>query len=169
MHGIKELQDGFVGMAISEGGLRRLTLPQPSRDDALAALWGDATPQPLCDDPSFASLAERLDGYYAGAPTDFSDIPLDLDGCTAFQRRVLQAVRAIPRGQVMSYRDVAASVGNPHAARAVGGVMASNPVCVIIPCHRVVASDGSMGGFGGGLEMKRRMLALERAAAIVRR
>ena len=154
---------GFVGVAASGQGLRRLSLPQPTRDGALTRvrddLWQDAT----CDDAAFASLAERLDSYFAGQAVDFSDVGLDLEGRTLFQRQVLQAVRAIPRGQVMTYREVAATVHRPRAARAVGGVMAANPICVIIPCHRVVASDGSMGGFGGGSDMKRRMLELEAA------
>lgn len=88
-------------------------------------------------------------------------MPLDLAATTDFQRRVLTEVAAIPAGQTRSYGDVAEAVGSPGAARAVGGVMARNPLPFLIPCHRVVASDGSLGGYAYGLGVKRAMLASE--------
>jgi methylated-DNA-[protein]-cysteine S-methyltransferase len=92
---------------------------------------------------------------------DFGRYEVDLTVQPSFLRRALTAARGIPRGQVRSYAWLAAAAGNPRAARAAGQAMARNPVPIIIPCHRVVASDGSLGGFGGGLGMKRRLLALE--------
>jgi methylated-DNA-[protein]-cysteine S-methyltransferase len=89
------------------------------------------------------------------------DIPLDLSAGTAFQRRVWRAICAIPYGRARSYRWVAARVGGPAHARAVGLALGANPVPIVVPCHRVVASDSSLGGFTGGLRMKRRLLALE--------
>jgi methylated-DNA-[protein]-cysteine S-methyltransferase len=90
-------------------------------------------------------------------------VPLDLSGLSPFHRRVLQATRRIPYGRTATYRDLARRVGRPRAARAVGQAMARNPVPLVIPCHRVVAAGGGLGGFSGGLDLKRRLLALEDA------
>ncbi len=103
--------------------------------------------------------ARQLENYLAGRLHTF-DLPLDLYG-TAFQKAVWQALRAIPYGQVWSYAQVAAAVGRPQAARAIGAAVAANPLPIIIPCHRVVRADGSLGGYGGGAEMKRDLLRLE--------
>ncbi len=87
--------------------------------------------------------------------------PLDLSAGTAFQQQVWEALRGIPRGQTRSYRQVAAAIGKPRAVRAVGGACGANPIPVLVPCHRVLASGGGLGGFGGGLEWKRTLLARE--------
>ena len=159
-YGLAHIKPGFVGFAASACGLTRLTLPQDSVEKALLDVAGGA-PEGDRSDEAFVPLATMLDRYFSGDPVDFSDHRLDLQGRTAFQRWVLEEVLSIPRGEVRSYGEVAARVGSPGAARAVGAVMAANPVCIVIPCHRVVASDGGLGGFGGGLDMKRRMLGAE--------
>lgn len=107
-------------------------------------------------DRAFSELEE----YLAGARREFS-VPLAPKG-TAFQRRVWDALRAIPYGETRSYKQVAESVGSPAACRAVGLANNRNPIAVLIPCHRVVGADGSLVGYGGGLEVKRRLLGLER-------
>ena len=89
------------------------------------------------------------------------DLPLDLEDNTPFQVKVWQALRAIPYGRVRSYGWVARKIGKPRAARAVGAACGANPVPLLVPCHRVVAGDGSLGGFSGGLSNKRRLLKLE--------
>ena len=89
---------------------------------------------------------------------------MDLSSGTSFQQKVWRALTKIPRGQTRSYKWVAQKIGKPNATRAVGTACGANPVPVIIPCHRVIASDGSLGGFGGGLPMKRRLLRLECAS-----
>ena len=89
------------------------------------------------------------------------DLPLDLEDNTPFQMKVWQALRAIPYGRVRSYGWVARKIGKPRAARAVGSACGANPVPLLVPCHRVVAGDGSLGGFSGGLLNKRRLLKLE--------
>ncbi len=104
-------------------------------------------------------VAGQIERYLAGRLHAF-DLPLDLCG-TAFQKAVWQAVQAIPYGQVRSYAQVAAAVGRPQAARAVGAAVGANPLPIVIPCHRVVCADGSLGGYGGGTEMKRDLLRLE--------
>jgi len=118
-------------------------------------------PTPLTADvPAALRLAaEELGAYFAGELRAFS-VPLRLAG-TDFQRRVWEALRAIPFGQVRTYAEVAAAVGNPRGARAVGMANARNPVAVIVPCHRVVAAGGRLGGYSAGLWRKRWLLRHE--------
>ena len=108
-------------------------------------------------------LGRTLARYFRGEAVDFRDIPLDLDTATAFERRVYNATRRIPFGRVASYGQIARAIGNPRASRAVGQALGKNPIGIVIPCHRVVASDGSLGGYTGGIEYKRRLLRLEGA------
>ena len=154
---------GHVAAAWTNAGIWTLTLPQATHQQALELLpprHAGAPPAPaLLDD-----LTLRLQRYFKGDPVSFDDLPLDLSGVPPFRRAVLETVRRIPRGHVRSYRDIAVALGNPGAARAIGGAMANNPVCIIVPCHRVIASNGRIGGFGGGLPMKQRLLDMERGA-----
>ncbi len=160
--GVLVTSEGYVGWAATSRGLRRLTLPQQDRARALTLLGLDAPPIRRGEgERSWRDLGPRLERHFAGEPVAFNDLPLDLDGLTPFAISVLEAVRDIPRGQVRSYGQVAASVGRPGTARAVGSVMAANPICIVVPCHRVIGSDGSLTGFGGGLELKRRLLEME--------
>jgi methylated-DNA-[protein]-cysteine S-methyltransferase len=106
-----------------------------------------------------AQAADELDAYFEGRRRRF-DVTLDLGG-TAFQRAVWQALLAIAAGRVRSYLDVATRLGAPSASRAVGAAVGRNPVSVIVPCHRVLGSDGSLTGYAGGLDRKRALLALE--------
>src|SRR5207248_54529 len=112
-----------------------------------------------------AEIAERLQSYAAGRDERFDDVPVDLSHLSAFQNRVVRACRRIDRGRVRSYGELAAAAGAPGAARAVGNVMAQNRYPIIVPCHRVVGSAGSLGGFSArdGVSMKRRMLEMEGA------
>jgi methylated-DNA-[protein]-cysteine S-methyltransferase len=115
-----------------------------------------------------AALIEKLQRYFNGEPIDF-DEPLDPSIGTEFQRRVWSITRAIPRGWTRTYGEIAREAGSPRAARAVGQSMARNPWPVIVPCHRVVGSDGSLTGFGGGLKMKRGMLEMEGGLGLAER
>ncbi|MFJ8198396.1 methylated-DNA--[protein]-cysteine S-methyltransferase [Streptomyces sp. NPDC096152] len=107
---------------------------------------------------------EQLEAYFAGRLTEFT-LELRLDG-TPFQRRVWEQLRSIPYGLTRTYGDLAEALGNPGASRAVGLANGRNPIGVIVPCHRVVGADGSLTGYGGGLDRKRRLLDFERGAAI---
>lgn len=107
----------------------------------------------------FKAAADQLDAYFAGRLTSF-DLPLAPHG-SGFQRRVWAALQEIPYGQTQSYGELAVRVGSPGAARAVGLANGRNPIGIVIPCHRVVGSDGSLTGYGGGLERKRALLDLE--------
>ena len=115
------------------------------------------------DDELLRRTAEQLHAYFAGERAAF-DLPLDLLG-TPFQRAVWQQLIAIPAAGTASYGAIAKALGQPAAVRAVGGAVGRNPVSVIVPCHRVVGSDGSMTGYAGGVDRKRALLALESAAA----
>ena len=108
-----------------------------------------------------ATTAQQLDAYFAGELKDF-DVPLDMRG-TDFQRRVWHQLTAIPYGETWSYGEVAAAIGKPSASRAVGHANGSNPVSIIVPCHRVIGSSGRLVGYGGGLDRKRALLELEAA------
>lgn len=106
-------------------------------------------------------ICMQIRDFLSGKAVDFALEDLDFGIVKGFARRVLLADGEIPRGRVMTYGGLAASLGVPGGARAVGNVMAGNPFPLVIPCHRVVRSDGSLGGFGGGLSMKRALLAME--------
>ena len=112
--------------------------------------------------PAAVSTAQRqLEEYFAGHRRSF-ELPLAPSG-TAFQRQVWFALADIPYGETISYAELAARVGRPRAFRAVGQANGANPIPIILPCHRVIASDGGIGGYGGGLDLKRQLLALEEA------
>jgi methylated-DNA-[protein]-cysteine S-methyltransferase len=153
---------GWVGITWSARGLVALTLPQPSEAEALGQLpaGSDLPPVPPAG-LDVAALTDKLRRYFEGETVAFNE-PLDPSIGTDFQRRVWAITRAIPRGQVRSYGEIAREAGT-CAARAVGQSMARNPWPVVVPCHRVVGSDGRLTGFGGGLDMKRRMLVMEGA------
>lgn len=116
------------------------------------------------DDAKAGPLARQIADYIEGTRTSF-DLDVDLSWVTPFRREVLLETARVPRGEVASYAEIARRVGRPRAFRAVGNTMRTNPIPIVIPCHRVVGSDGTLTGFGGGLDMKRRLLALEGANA----
>ena len=116
-----------------------------------------------------ASLAERTAAFLAGEPVDFGDVSLELGWCTPFQRDLATALRAVSRGEVVTYGELAALAGRPRAARAAGTFCATNRFAFVVPCHRVVAAGG-LGGYGSaGPAVKRRLLALEGAAHVALR
>jgi methylated-DNA-[protein]-cysteine S-methyltransferase len=110
--------------------------------------------------PRGSAIAKALEKYLATGKDSFSGYKVDIGGMTPFERTVLETIHRIPAGKTMTYAEVARAAGKPKAARAVGNVMAKNPVAIILPCHRVLASNG-MGGYGGGLDMKVKLLKLE--------
>ena len=130
-------------------------------DGALTALG--RTSEPLCppETPLLTEAVRQLEAYFDGTLTDF-DLPLRTHG-TAFQEKCWAALREIPYGQTVTYGEQARRIGNPKASRAVGGANHYNPIMIAIPCHRVVGANGSLTGFGGGLDMKAWLLEHERA------
>jgi len=147
---------GWVGLRYSTSGLRRVILPRRSAREVHELLGSDAAETP----DSCADLQERFLTYFSGRRADFPD-ELDFSGATPFQRQVWQVTRLIPYGETRSYQWVAEQIGKPGAARAVGQALGKNPLPVIVPCHRVLASDGGPGGYIGGIEMKKLLLELE--------
>ncbi|GAC1302892.1 MAG: methylated-DNA--[protein]-cysteine S-methyltransferase [Steroidobacteraceae bacterium] len=136
--------------------------------DALTGVFMDVAKQPVpglnswredATVPTLVRTVRQLNEYFSGQRREF-DLSLRLEG-TDFQQRVWSVLREIPYGATWSYGQLAARVGNPNASRAVGLANGRNPVCILVPCHRVIGADGSMTGYGGGLERKRWLLAHE--------
>lgn len=164
---------GWIGLLLSPRGLRGSTTPRPAREEALRALVEAAAPAGGTLEPATEAeagdLPRRLRDLAAGKPVSLAaDIDWDAlsgDGrtVTPFRRAVMEETMRIPPGETRTYGWLAAKVGRPRAARAVGRVMATNPLPVIVPCHRVVGSDGALHGYAGGLEVKEALLRLEGA------
>jgi len=148
---------GEIGVVCSERGLREVNVSKPSETLSGSPRW-NRKPQAALARRALAEIGEFL----RGRRRKFT-VPLDLQG-TEFQLQVWRALLRIPYGQTRSYGEIARAVGNPKAARAVGMANHCNPLAIVVPCHRVIASDGSLGGYGGGLEMKLRLLRLEESA-----
>ena len=139
---------GWMGLAAEDGAIIRLYLP------------GQGVPRIMTrETPLLAEGKRQLEEYFAGRRRDF-DLPLAPHG-TPFQLKCWQALREIPYGTVLSYGELARRVGNARGSRAVGGANHHNPISIIIPCHRVIGADGSLTGYGGGLDMKEALLRLE--------
>ncbi|GLF98576.1 methylated-DNA--[protein]-cysteine S-methyltransferase [Streptomyces yaizuensis] len=131
------------------------------RDQAVARLADRLGATPVADGAGLlAEPIRRLAAYFRGELREF-DLPLDWTLTGGFNREVLKELTAVPYGAVVGYGDLAARVGQPGAAQAVGAAMGANPLPVVVPCHRVVEAGGALGGFSGGRETKRRLLALE--------
>ena len=159
---------GWMGIMGSQAGLRKLVLPQPSRLRAWHLLneftlkWHNQT---LTKDETnyFGELPQRIKHYLSGKSVNFSD-RLDLFWASPFQRKVWEITQFIPYAETRTYAWVAGKIGIARATRAVGQALARNPLPIIIPCHRVICSDGSLGGFSDGKLWKRRLLKLEAKA-----
>lgn len=157
---------GHFGLAGTESALCRTCLPGPEPGRIKSQLLKNL-PSAEFDRTFFKDLQEQTAAYFDGARIDFSpDIPILLDGFSTFGKSVLTTCRKIKPGRTMSYGGLAKRIGRPAASRAVGGTLAKNPLPLIIPCHRVLRSDGGLGGFSapGGTILKERMLELERQA-----
>jgi methylated-DNA-[protein]-cysteine S-methyltransferase len=138
--------------------LRCVTFPQRGRVAKPEPEWQESQRGPV------AEAIRQLREYFAGRRAEF-DLPLAPEG-TAFQRSVWRQLQEIPYGETISYGELARRVGNPKASRAVGSANGANPLPIVIPCHRVIAGDGTLGGFGGGLTTKQTLLALERRESV---
>ena len=143
-----------------QGALVRIDFPNGATRDQVAADLARRGIALADSEEKTAAVRRQLDEYFAGDRRSF-DLPLAPEG-TEFQRRVWRELCEIPYGETTSYGDLACRLGRPGASRAVGRANATNPIPIVIPCHRVIGADGSLTGFGGGLDLKRRLLELER-------
>ena len=153
---------GALLLAATSDGLVRVAFAAEGHDAVLEELATAVSPRVLLAPARLDLVARQLDEYFAGARRAF-DVPVDLRLATGFRREVLEHLRAIPYGATESYAVVATAVGSPRAVRAAGSACATNPVPVVVPCHRVVRSDGSIGQYRGGVAAKQVLLALEAA------
>jgi methylated-DNA-[protein]-cysteine S-methyltransferase len=153
---------GWIAVAGRDGTVGGISIAHATASDALRAVER-LVDGPIVPDSWSAELARRFKSYARGDEGDFNDLRLDLGHLTGFQRRVVELCRRIPRGETLSYGELARQAGAPGAARAVGNVMANNRFPLVVPCHRVIAADGRLGGFSArnGLRLKRRLLDLE--------
>lgn len=165
--GIVETQLGAMGLiwAYEKGKriVKRIYLPAAAKQIA-SSIKADYPHAMSGSKKDAAALEDMLRRYINGEDVDSLYESLDLAVCNEFQKKVLLCDRRIPRGMVSTYSGLAARAGSPKAARAVGSAQAGNPFPLIIPCHRVIRSDGTLGGFGGGLKLKRKLLEMEGVA-----
>jgi methylated-DNA-[protein]-cysteine S-methyltransferase len=149
-----------MGLLGSEKGLKRVILPLQKSKDVIDIASIDHIFS--CDNNStcLGDLPLRLGLYFEGKKVEFND-RIDLDGATEYQKKIWDTTRRIPYGATVNYGQLAQMAGNYKSARAAGNALARNPVPIIVPCHRVIGSNNKLGGFGGGLDMKRYLLELE--------
>ena len=147
---------------VSPRGLRRMAL-RPTPQDAAAELGAEVS-EAIQKPAALDGIRHRLEAYFRGEGNSLEDIPLDLDDAPPFFRAAWEACRRIPPGETRSYAWLAAAAGRPGAFRAAGQAMARNRLAMVIPCHRVIGSDGSLHGYGGGLDKKAMLLELEKSS-----
>ena len=157
--GSLETPIGPVFVAISDRGLFDVAFGVTNQVRYVARL-GTRVERALPDQRAVSGVLDQLDSYFSGNVTHFS-IPIDLRVSTAFTYRVLRNTSRIPFGRTMSYGEIAKLIDSPGSSRAVGGALGRNPMPIVIPCHRVIAGDGRIGGFTGGLAIKKALLSLE--------
>lgn len=148
---------GPLFLAASDNGLCEISFGRHQSEDEFRRELEGRGWRPIADQAAVQRVAEQLREYFAGRRNQF-EVPLDFGSMTPFTRSVLSATAEVPFGQVCTYRDIAERVGKPRATRAVGNALHRNPIPVVVPCHRVVGSDGSLVGYGGGLDIKEELL-----------
>ena len=153
---------GQLVLAATRRGLVRITFPVETTETVLEQLSASVSPRILESPERLDDARRELDRYFEGKLQDF-DLPLDWQLTSGFYRKVLRATARIPYGKTRSYTEMATKAGSPRAVRATGTALGSNPLPIVVPCHRVLRSGGALGGYGGGLEVKQTLLELEGA------
>jgi methylated-DNA-[protein]-cysteine S-methyltransferase len=153
---------GPLLIASTPAGLVRLAFALENHDRVLASLAARISPRVLLAPGRLDPVARQLDEYFSGRRKQF-DLPVDLQLASGFRRAVLELLLGVGYGVTATYSSLAAASGSPRAIRAVGSACATNPIPIVVPCHRVVRSDGTIGQYGGGTEVKRTLLRLEAA------
>jgi len=158
---------GRLLVAVTPRGLVRVAYEGEPEDEVLDEIARRVSPRLLRAPERTDEIRRELDAYFAGQRHAF-DLPVDWSLVSGFARRVLRATARVPFGEVTTYGAVAAEAGSPRAARATGNALGGNPIPIVVPCHRVLHSGGGLGGYSGGLDRKRFLLALERPGQPVR-
>jgi methylated-DNA-[protein]-cysteine S-methyltransferase len=151
---------GSLLLARTPRGLVRVSLPAYDPDEALEELAARISPRVLEAPAQLEEVRRQLDLYFEGKLTEF-DLPLDWSLTSGFRGKVQRAIYGIPYGQTRSYLELAAGAGNERAVRAAGSACGTNPIPIVVPCHRVLRTGGALGGYGGGLPMKQALLEME--------
>jgi methylated-DNA-[protein]-cysteine S-methyltransferase len=159
-YGFADSPFGPLLVALTRRGLVQVRYPGGSLDEELQELAARLSPRILESPKATEPVRRELDEYFAGRRTSF-DVPVDLALTHGFTRKVLSATARIPFGSVITYREVAGRAGNPRASRAAGNALGSNPIPIVVPCHRVVHTGGGLGGYTGGIDRKIALLRLE--------
>lgn len=159
---IRKTLVGDIFIAQSSKGLCSLEFGRISERSFLQHLAEYLGPDVSFEMRSLPIVEVQLDKYFAGKVTSFS-LEVDLRRMTSFQKQVLRQTMRVPYGRTSSYRDIASRIGRPAAYRAVGNAVGANPIPIVVPCHRIIAADGGIGGYSGGLAYKKKLLALEGA------
>lgn len=158
---------GPLLVAATDAGLVRLAFSKEDPDGVLQELATRVAPRVVASPRRLDPIRRELDEYFEGRRDHF-DLPLDWRLSSGFRRTVLERLVAdVAYGRTVSYLELATMVGNPKASRAVGTAMATNPIPIVVPCHRVLRTGGNLGGYGGGLETKAQLLALERGEPVL--
>lgn len=152
---------GLLGLAATERGIARISFAS-DEDEFLARLLRRFGDRPVVSSSALDEARRELERYFKGKDLSF-DLPVDLSILSPFEQRVLRVTARVPAGRVATYAEIAKRAGNPRAPRAVGNALNHNPVAIVVPCHRVVRSDGSLGGYGGGVRIKEWLLRHEGA------
>lgn len=158
-YGVMPSPIGDLLIAASADGICEISFGRSGKERFLDTLRRRGY-RPVADQQAIETAASQLREYFSGRRHIF-DLDVDLSGVTPFTRDVLNAAAEVPFGHLVTYRDIARSIGKPNATRAVGNALGRNPIPVIVPCHRIVRSDHSIGGYTGGLDIKERLLSLE--------
>jgi methylated-DNA-[protein]-cysteine S-methyltransferase len=159
-YGFADSPFGRLLVAVTPKGLVRLSYPEHDIDGELSELASTVSPRILESGSATDEVRRELDEYFDGRRREF-EVAVDFGAMQGFRRRVLEQTARIPFGSVVSYREVATEAGSPNAVRAAGNALGSNPVPIVVPCHRVLRTGGGLGGYTGGLDRKRRLLELE--------
>ncbi len=167
MHATTATPIGPLLVAATDAGLVRLAFSKEDPDGVLQELATRVAPRVVASPRRLDPIRRELDEYFEGRRDHF-DLPLDWRLSSGFRRTVLERLVAdVAYGRTVSYLELATMVGNPKASRAVGTAMATNPIPIVVPCHRVLRTGGNLGGYGGGLETKAQLLALERGEPVL--
>jgi methylated-DNA-[protein]-cysteine S-methyltransferase len=153
---------GDLVVAATRKGLVRVGFPNETSDAVIEELAALLSPRVLESPAELDEVRRELDEYFEGRRTRF-EVPIDMSLTRGFTRKVLRATSKIPFGSVSTYREMARKAGNDRAYRAAGNALGSNPIPIVVPCHRVLHTGGGLGGYGGGLDVKRYLLELEHA------